>query len=133
MASRTQPQRLRNAHGQLPGRCRTAANAPCRLSRLYWQPKMNLRHPAIVRRRGCSGYWVSQRGRSDQLAPFGTKNAADWWDRLAQHCGPANSQSRRHVDEHEETRARRVSNGTEDLAPVGAVIGGVVLVACSAF
>jgi hypothetical protein len=37
------------------------------------------------------------------------------------------------MDEHEETRARRVSNGTQDLAPVGAVVGGVVLVACSTF
>ena len=35
------------------------------------------------------------------------------------------------MDEHEETRPRRVSNGTQDLAPVGAVVDGVVLVARS--
>jgi len=37
------------------------------------------------------------------------------------------------MDEHEETRPRRVSNGTQDLAPVGAVVDRVVLVARSAF
>ena len=37
------------------------------------------------------------------------------------------------MDEHEETRPRRVSNGTQDLAPVGAVVDRVVLVARSTF
>ena len=50
---------------------------------LWAEARVHLRHPAIVRRRGRSSDWVTQRRRSDQLASFGTKHVADGGDRLA--------------------------------------------------